>query len=143
MGSSASWERIFFCKYTPTFIYCPTTYYYHPISTGQRFFYLAVVSLAFKIDNLISDPLGIHHPLIFEGGGVIPGVWEPGETWHFVLQDYTNVFGKPASLLGSVGVPSAPGTFDSSSGSIIAIPEPATMILLAMGSVALVRRRRG
>jgi hypothetical protein len=97
---------------------------------------------AFRIDNAILDPLGIHWPLIGEFGGIVDGLWQPGETWEFVIQDYVNLFGKPASLLGSIGVPSAPGTPDLSSGSIIAIPEPATVALLGLGGLLLRRKRK-
>lgn len=90
---------------------------------------------AFRIDWV-----GIHAPLIFENI-LVDGIFQAGETWEFVIQDYSNIFGTPASVLGSIAVPSPFGP-DLSSGSIIAIPEPVTICLLGLGSLALLRRRR-
>ena len=90
--------------------------------------------LAFKIDRV-----GLNRPLVSES--LLPnGVFEAGETWRFIIQDYTNALFLPASALGSVGVPSFGDQM--SSGSIIAIPEPVTMVLLGMGGLGLTRRRR-
>ena len=91
-------------------------------------------ALAFKIDYY-----GINRSLVFEDMNP-DGIFEPGETWAFIIQDYQNVFGLAPSMLGSPGVPS-PGEQFMSSGSIIAIPEPATLALLGAG-VLLLRRRR-
>jgi hypothetical protein len=97
---------------------------------------------AFRIDDKLNNP-GIHNPLVFES--LTPdGIFEPGETWDFVIQDYSNALGKPASLLGSIGVPSAPFATDPSSGSIIAVPvpEPTTIALLGLGGLLLRRKRK-
>lgn len=94
--------------------------------------------LAFNIDNL-----NINRPLVAEIGGVVPLVFEPGETWLFVIQDYQNAIGLPASALGSVGLVGSLSRADTlSSGSIIAVPEPVMISLLALGTLALIRRRR-
>ena len=94
------------------------------------------------------DAIGVNIPLIAEVGGVLAGVFEPGETWTFVLQDYANTLGISPAFLGSFGVPTpgasaGAGMASSSSGSIIAIPEPASLSLLAFGvlSLAFARRR--
>ncbi len=67
---------------------------------------------AFKIDSV-----GVHQPLLSETGGTQAGVFEPGETWNFILNSYSG--SGAASAFGSVGVPS---TASGSTGSIIAIP---------------------
>jgi hypothetical protein len=89
--------------------------------------------LAFKIDYF-----GMNRSLVYEDNP--NGIFEPGEIWGFIIQDYQNMWGLPASALGSIGVPSMFTGDQLSSGSIIAIPEPMTLTLLGLGGL-LVRRR--
>ena len=92
---------------------------------------------AVKLDNV-----GINRPLIAELGGSQPLVFEPGETWEIVLDDWLTGTGLTPADLGSIGVPSTLVP-DPSSGSIVAIPvpEPASFGLLTLGALAIARRR--
>jgi len=75
----------------------------------------------FKIDSSISDPLGIHHPLIFESI-TANDIFQPGERWDFILVDYFHGRSESASNFGTIGVPSGvQGVSDASTGNIIAI----------------------
>jgi hypothetical protein len=94
------------------------------------------------------DYSGLNRPLLWES--MTPDtVFEPGEIWEFVIQEYRNTLGMPPSAfaswntatgMGLVGGQSGGDTI--STGSIIAIPEPATTALLGLGVLALLRRRR-
>ena len=92
-------------------------------------------SLAFQIDYM-----GLNQPLLFENMNR-DGVFEVGETWEFIIQDYRNVYGMPGSLMNSIGVGNRSMGMQLSSGSIIAVPEPTTMLLLGLGGLMLRKRR--
>ena len=97
--------------------------------------------LAFKI-----DAIGLNTPLIFESLA-LNGIFEPGETWHFVIQEYANMLGNSPAALGSVGpipfgaIAQASMLDTVSSGSIIT-PEPATLCLFGLGGLLLRRRKK-
>ena len=97
---------------------------------------------AFKIDTV-----GVNSPLVFESIA-FNDIFEPGETWHFIIDDYVNTIGLAASLFDSFGVASASGGGPPSSGSIIAVPvpEPSSIVVAALGFIGLLafgwRRRK-
>ena len=96
-----------------------------------------IATPAFRI-----DALGINRPLLLETIA-FDGIFEPGETWEFIIQDYTNAFGLPASALGSLDFAGASGGNTLSSGSIVQfIPSPGAALLLGLGALIAGRRRR-
>ena len=94
------------------------------------------LQLAFKI-----DAVGSNTPLVMESFAA-DGLWTPGETWTFIIQDYINSLGLPPALIDSIGVPSLMSP--PSSGSIVAfpVPEPAAGISSLMILGILMRRRQ-
>ena len=101
---------------------------------------------AFEIDGTVT--LGVNNPLLNESG-IVNEIFEPGETWRFVV---TNVL-FPANIPPQLVFDSVGGFAGSSSGfplstaSILGnqvVPEPSTALLVGLGlaSLAAARRRR-
>ncbi len=86
---------------------------------------------------------GENTPLVFESM-TQDGIFESGEVWEFVLQDWSNSLGGPGDDFSSVGIAGDSTGWPPSTGSIIAIPEPATAMLLfvSAGVVGVIRRIR-
>ncbi len=93
--------------------------------------------LAFRIDFL-----GANRPLIFES--LTPdGVFEPGEIWHFIVQDYFHPAGLAPDAFFSIGMADASFTpIDISSASIVRmIPAPASASVLLLALLGVRRHR--
>jgi len=95
---------------------------------------------AFRIDSVDSfGGCGLNCPLFFEVA-TSDGIWEPGETWHFSIDDYFNSLSIPAGNINSTGLGS--GAFPIlSSGSILvfdpSIEGPVGGTLIPIDSTAL------
>ncbi len=89
-------------------------------------------SLAFRIDSI-----GINTPLIYENISS-DNIWQAGEWWGFVIQDFQGAGGYDPIPFASLGIASnSYGNEWLSTGSIIAIPEPSTLTLLLFAAVGL------
>jgi hypothetical protein len=96
----------------------------------------STLGLAFRIDNL-----GENTPLVYESI-LVDNIFQAGEVWEFVIQEYVNSAGGPASALDSLGIAGVSSGWPPSTGSIIVVPEPAVLGLLALGGLVLLWRRR-
>lgn len=95
-----------------------------------------VVTESFRIDSV-----GMNRNLVFES--LTPdGIFEPGEIWDFIIQDYGNAAGLPPHLMGSLDFAGASSGDSLSTGSVVQfVPSPGSLALLGLGSLATLRRR--
>lgn len=88
------------------------------------------------------DMLGVNRSLLAESGAV-DGVFSAGETWEFILQDWSNPFGLGPDMMGSLDFAGASAFDFASTGSIVQfVPAPGTSALLGLGGLVSLRRRR-
>lgn len=90
---------------------------------------------------MLIDAFGSNQPLLSESG-VVNGIFDPGETWIFHVQDYQpGNFGQPADSFFSPGAVGAANS-DHFTSIIATIPEPSGFGLSLLGGLALLRRHR-
>ncbi len=94
--------------------------------------------LAFRIDDV-----GANRPLLLESIDD-DGVFQPGETWSFIVQDYQSPLGLPADSFFSIGMAGdSSAIVQNSSASIVRmVPTPGSASLIALAGFAAARRRR-
>ena len=96
-----------------------------------------IATQAFRIDQQ-----GLHRALIAETI-LADGIFQAGETWEFVLQDYTNTDGIGPGAFGSLDFAGSSAADVLSSGSIlVAVPAPGAAALAGLAGLAALRRRR-
>jgi len=97
-----------------------------------------VTSAAMRIDML-----GVNRSLVAESI-LNDGIFQAGETWEVLLQDYGNAAGFGPGEFGSLDFSGASGAAGGlSSGSIVStIPAPGAATLAGLGGLGFLRRRR-
>lgn len=128
--SGRAWTDLFYVADPETFI---------SNVDGMAMSYAApgVITPAFRI-----DALGMNKNLVFESMGS-NHIFEPGESWQFIIDDYANAAGIAPSF-GSLDFAGASGGDAISSGSIVqfVVPAPGSAALLGLAGLACLRRRR-
>ena len=99
----------------------------------------SLLTFAFRIDNV-----GMNQNLVSESMSA-DGIFEPGETWQFIIQDYQNAAGLPAHFMGSLDFAGGSVGDALSTGSIVAfepIPAPGAIALFGLAGLTAHRRQR-
>ena len=105
---------------------------------GMSYAAPGAITPAFRIDSF-----GANKNLVFESMA-FDGIFEPGEVWAFIIQDYGNAFGLTPDLMGSLDFAGASGGDSMSTGSVVqfVVPAPGSLALLGLGGLTIARRRR-
>lgn len=93
-------------------------------------------------DAFMIDPFGVNRNLLFESM-TANVIFEPGETWEFLVTNYTHVTGAPGAIapFDSLGIGSSSALGFASTASIVAnpvIPIPPSVFLFASGLLGLI-----
>ncbi|KAA0214300.1 MAG: hypothetical protein DYG94_07725 [Leptolyngbya sp. PLA3] len=96
------------------------------------------VGQAFRI-----DAAGVNHNLISESINA-NGVFEVGEVWEFIIQDFVSAWGGPAHAFDSLDFAGGSSMVPGSTGSIVQmlVPSPGVLAMMGLGGAISVRRRR-
>lgn len=95
------------------------------------------VGQAFRIDSF-----GFNRNLVSESI-LADGIFQVGETWEFIIQDFSSAWGGAAHDFSSLDFAGASGFVPGSTGSIVAmIPSPGSLALVGAGGLLGLRRRR-
>lgn len=129
--SGSDWTDLFY-------VGDPDTLFSNYDGYGVSFAAPGVSGLAMRIDDT-----GVNRNLVFESMGA-NGVFEIGETWHFILQDWFSPGGMGPDAMGSLDFAGASFGDPFSTGSIVQflVPAPGTAALIGFGGLGLLRRRR-
>lgn len=128
--SGRYWDNLFYVADPDTTISNVDGFAFSAVAPG-------VVGQAFRIDRV-----GMNRNLLVES--MTPdNIFEPGEIWAFIIQDYSNAAGLPPSF-GSLDFAGGSLPSPDSTGSIVqfVVPAPGSLALLGLGGFAAVRRRR-
>jgi hypothetical protein len=127
--SGRAWENLFY-------VADPETSFSNYDGLAMSYAGMGVVTAAFRIDalgmnkNLVSETFAANH------------IFEPGEAWQFIIQDYSNAAGLPPSF-GSLDFAGASGGDQLSTGSIVqfVVPGPGSLAVLGLAALLPGRRR--
>ncbi|MEM8679921.1 MAG: hypothetical protein AAGF97_11255 [Planctomycetota bacterium] len=117
----------------------PSTMFSNVDGIGDAGVFPDLSGLAFRIDSV-----GVNRPLIFESIAA-NDIFEPGETWNFIVQDYVSPIGPPDSFFSVGFADASTAIIETSAASIVhfPVPEPGgTLSLLMAGLAGLIGGRR-
>lgn len=115
----------------------PSTVFTNVDGFGDQGVFPDLVGLAFRI-----DAAGVNRPLVFESIAA-DGIFDPGETWHFIVQDYFSPLGLPPDSFTSIGyADGSVAAVETSSASVVQfVPGPGVLGTLALAGLFARRRR--
>ena len=114
----------------------PSTVFSNVDGFGDAGVFPNLTGLAFRIDSM-----GLNRPLIFESVAA-NDVFEPGETWQFIVQDYMSSIGSPDSFFSIGFADASVAVIETSAASVVQfVPEPSALWIIAVGLPLLVTSR--
>ena len=117
----------------------PSTTFTNVDGVGDAGVFPDLSGLAFRIDSV-----GLNRPLVFESIAA-NDIFEPGETWNFIVQDYASPIGPPDSFFSIGFADASTAVIETSAASIVhfPVPEPGcAALMMAAGLAGLLGGRR-